>query len=324
MRETVIRAAKGKGVRGMNSIKGAAKSLAGSLLACTAMLTLAAVPAFAGPTMVTACGTLSADNVVYQLSANITTATTGDCLVLKGSHSALDLFGFTVTGPGVSSNGSGIKVKGDDDLVEGLNGFVEGFKYGATDEGRSTVGDEINLDYDHIGLRLRGHTDSWNNMEAAWSTTDGVLIDYCNDDCSISDVFSHDNGANGVTVIGSDGTRVLLFTATSNGGDGIHVGCMHHYCRDTEVKVADGYAGIGDASDPFGPNGVDGVVLDSSESKSRDQVSVVQATGNTIDLYDLTDDCGDNPFNLWFDNLYDTSKAGTMTSPACILTTLVL
>ncbi len=308
----------------MNSIKGAIKSLAGSLLACAAMLTLAAVPASAGPIAVSACGTLNGNNVVYQLSANITTATTGDCLILRGNHSALDLFGFTVTGPGASSHGSGIKVKGDNDLIEGLNGFVEGFKYGATDEGNSTVGDEINLDYDHTGLRLNGHTDSWNNMETAWSTTDGVVIEYCSDDCSVSDVFTHDNGGNGVTVTGSNGTRVLLFTATSNGGDGIHVGCMHFYCRDSGVKVTDGYAGIGDASDPFGPNSVDGVVLDSSESRSRDQVSVVQATGNTIDLFDLTSNCGANPFNLWFDNLYDTSKAGSTTSPACILPTLTL
>ena len=51
------------------------------------------------PTPVTACGTLSGTSVIYRVMNNIS-GSTGNCIVLSGNHSALDLHGFTITGPG--------------------------------------------------------------------------------------------------------------------------------------------------------------------------------------------------------------------------------
>jgi hypothetical protein len=65
-------------------------------------------------------------------------------------------------------------------------------------------------------------------------------------------------------------------------------------------------------------------VLATSEATSRDQVSLVQAMGNTVDLFDMTANCGDNPYNLWFDNAYETSEAGTTSPAACILLSITL
>jgi hypothetical protein len=318
----------------MRSTKGTLRSLAPALLACAVVVALATPnrawakkPKVAAsgpdPTSVSACGTLSGNNVIYQVTGDITTAITGTCLTLSGSNSALDLHGFTITGPGGSSTGSGIKVTGNYDLVEGLNGLVTGFKFGVTDSGTGTVGDDINLSENDTGLfTSNSHFDRWTNMELAGNTSNGIYLFDCDDGCSMTDFFTHDNGLNGVLVVDSNYAKLDLFTSTSNGGDGVHVGlpcttgagCKH----DLGIVVTDGHSGIFGAADPLGPNAGFGVVLDLSEAKAQDKIAVVQATGNMIDLFDETANCGSNPFNLWFNNEYDTSKAGATPSPTCI------
>lgn len=319
----------------MNPKKGTLRSLVPALLVCAVVVALATpnrawakkapknAPSGPDPISVSACGTLSGNNIIYSVTADITTAATGNCLVLSGSNSALDLHGFTITGPGGSSTGSGIKVTGNYNLVEGLNGLVQGFKYGVTDSGDGTVGDDINLSSNGTGLFTSdSHFNTWTNMELAGNTTNGIYMYDCDDGCSMTDFFAHDNGLNGVLVVDSNYAKLDLFTSTSNGGDGVHVGlpcssgggCKH----DIGIAVTDGFAGISGGPDPVGPNGGDGVVLDLSEAKAQDKVAVVQATGNMVDLFDATANCGSNPFNLWFNNEYDTSQAGATPSPVCI------
>jgi len=309
----------------MSSTKRALKGLAPALLACAMLVTLRAAPALSAPTPpipVTACGILSADNAIYELTADISTSSNGSCLILKGSHSALDLHGFNITGPGESSKGSGIWIKGCNDLIQGADGTVSGFKFGATDQGTSTMGDSINFNDNFTGLLLDGQTDRWTNMEEAGNVENGIWFWYCYDDCSATDFYAHNNGANGALVEASYGAKLDLFTVSDNIGDGIHVGSTFRWLGNRSVDVVDGFAG--GAAPPgmmgsFGPNGVFGIELDTTEGRSQDQITFVRAAGNMIDLVDDTANCGKNPFNIWFDNDYDLSKAGNVPSPACIL-----
>jgi hypothetical protein len=306
----------------MSSINRTLKSLAPALLACAIALATTASVTLAAPTppvSVTACGILSANNTIYELTNDITTSTNGDCLVLKGSNSALDLHNFNIERSGQgSSHGSGILIKGDDDLIEGADGTVSGFRRGVTDLGRSTMGDGLNLDNNVIGLMLSGHTDRWTNMEEAGNSWYGIWFFFCSDDCSATDFFAASNGIHGVLVEASDGAKLDLFTATENTVDGIHIGAPHRIFRNKGVKVVDGFAG--DPETPlFGPNNEFGIVLDDSEAKAADQVAFVRAKGNIFDLVDETANCGNDPFNVWFDNDYLLSQAGGTSSPACIL-----
>lgn len=304
----------------MTLIKRALKNLAPALLACAMLVTLRAAPVLSAPTPpipVTACGTLSANNAIYELTADISTSSNGSCLIFKGSHSALDLHGLNITGPGASSsNGSGILVKGDHDLIEGADGAVTGFKFGATDEGNGTMGDSIDLNDNFTGLLLNGHTDRWTNMEEAGNVENGIWFWDCDDDCTATDFYAHNNGANGALVEKSDGAKLDLFTVSLNTGDGIHIGSSKTKDGNKGAEVVDGFAG---GLAPFLPNGVFGIELDSSEAKAQDQVTFVRAAGNMVDLIDDTAFCGNNPFNIWFDNDYVSSEAGTVSSPPCIL-----
>lgn len=315
----------------MSSIKDTWKSLAPALLVCAAVIVLAPNSAWArkahklkangpDPTPVSACGTLAGNNVIYQVTADISTAATGTCITLSGSNSAFDLHGFTISGPGGSSTGSGIAITGSHDVVEGINGLVMGFKVGVTDTGTGTAGDDINLSNNGTGLLVsNSRSNRWANLEATGNSNNGIYVFDCDEFCSISDFFSNTNGANGILVVDSNDVKVDLFITDSNVGDGVHIGlpCSQGPgCkRDTNIRVVDGFSGSVDGMDPFGPNGGSGIVLDQSEAKAQDQVSLVQSSGQMIDLFDATQNCGSNPFNLWFANDYDTSQAGT-TSPA--------
>jgi hypothetical protein len=268
------------------------------------------------PTAVTACGTLSGTSVIYQVMNNISTLSTGNCIVLSGHNSALDLHGFIITGPGGSSSGSGILVSGHNDVVEGLNGIVTGFSVGITDSGDSNNGDDINMTTNGTGLVISGNRSKWTNMSVDSSTFNGILVNG-GDDCVVSDFFSHDNGGHGILVKSSGGATVNLFVSNANGGDGVHVGCSSvDVCGGSSpgVSVLDGFAGPA-----FGAgtaNGGNGVVLDASESGSGEQVSLITAKGNKIDLFDVSSGCGTG--NLWFGNTADTSKAGVTPNPTCI------
>jgi hypothetical protein len=276
------------------------------------------------PTAVTACGTLSGNSVIYQVKNNIATSSTGNCIVLSGNNSALDLHGFTITGPGLLSLGSGILVTGANDVVEGFNGFVTGFLVGVTDSGSNNNGDDINMTANGTGLVMSGTTSKWANLSVDSSTSNGILLNGCADECLVTDAFVHDNGGHGILVksrsggdgsTGSDGATVDVFVSNDNGGDGVHVGCLAGVCGPSNaVSVLDGFAGPAFGSGD--PNSGRGVVIDSSEASSKEVISTVTATGNTIDLFDASSGCGTG--NLWFDNTAGSSQAGLTPNPTCI------
>src|ERR1700674_430861 len=103
---------------------------------------------------VTACGTLSLSNVIYVVTADITTTNTGNCLVLTGHDATLDLnkHNVTFTGTPGTSVGAGVKITGDYNVVDGFSGIVSGFAIGVLDQGSTTVGDDINMVSNGIGL----------------------------------------------------------------------------------------------------------------------------------------------------------------------------
>ena len=271
----------------------------------------------AAPTGVTGCGTLSGNSLIYKLTKDITTSSTGNCIVLSGHNSVLDLHGFNVTGPGLSSSGSGVLVTGNNDLVEGFNSTVSGFLVGVTDSSSNSNGDDINMDGNGTGMVLNGSTSRWTNLNVGDSSSDGIRLNGCQDECSLIDAYSHDNGGNGILVKSSPGATITLFTSNSNAGDGVHIGCSSGTGGCTAsagVAVLDGFAG---PAFGFGQaNNGNGVVLDATESGSKEQVSTVTATGNKIDLFDVSNNCGTG--NLWVDNTADTSKAGSTSNPTCI------
>ena len=84
--------------------------MAGELLAAV----LASLPAWAGPTEITACGTIS-QQVSYLLANNLFGSPGAVCLMITTSFVTIDLAGFNVTGPrgvGLSGDaGPGIAVR---------------------------------------------------------------------------------------------------------------------------------------------------------------------------------------------------------------------
>ncbi|MFZ1122368.1 MAG: hypothetical protein WAN81_19245 [Candidatus Binataceae bacterium] len=276
------------------------------------------------PTPISSCGTLSGNNTIYQLTQNINTSSTGNCIVLGGSDNTLDLQGFniTFTGAAGASKGAGLFIEStaNEDVVEGSNSTISGFQEGVLDEGANTVGDDINCGPNTVGLELAGSdsTEIWTNFSADSNTAQGVYLKSCGDECTISDFDASNNGADGVLITGSEGPRVSIFQATQNGGDGVHVGCSSSKCsggNNSEVKVGDAPIGFAGGAALTG-NAGDGLFLDKSESTAQDQIFLTFASGNGgIDLHDANNTCGDNH---WVHNQFGTAEAGTTPNPSCI------
>jgi len=302
-------------------------ALAMSLVFTQAAFAKAKKPHSVHDPAVTACGTLNLSNVIYVVTADINTASTGDCLVVTGHDASLDLNGhnITFTGSPGTSVGAGVKVTGAFNVVDGFNGTISGFAVGVLDNGGSTVGDDINMLSNGIGLELTGGTDIWTNFFAGSNTAQGVYLNSCSDECTISDFQSVGNTGDGVLITGSDGARASVFFISSNGGNGVHVGCSSSSCggggdegsNNFQVRIGDGPIGFDVAGQGgIDGNALDGVLLDKSEGSNRDQVFVIKSLHNTgIDLHDVTTTCGNNH---WFHNNYGTAKAGATVSPACI------
>ena len=272
------------------------------------------------PTSVTACGTLSGNNTIYQLTQNITTASTGNCIVLSGDNDTLNLQGYKITGPGAgTSTGSGISITttASTNVIEGFNSTISGFAIGVLDKATNTVGDSINMWDDGIGLELAsgGSTQMWTNFSAEHNTAQGVYIRSCADECGISDFVSSNNGGDGVLITGSATARVNVFTASDNGGAGVHIGCTSDCGTNSAVEVGDAPTGYITPGAITG-NAGDGIFLDKSESTAGDQVFLVKATGNRgYDLHDASSTCGSNH---WVANNYGTANANGVSNPACI------
>ncbi len=265
------------------------------------------------PTAVTACGTLSGGDTIYYLTADLTETGTGTCITLSGTGSALLLNGHTISGPGGSSTGDGIHITGTSDVIEGFNGTVQGFEIGIIDTGGGSVGDDFNVTDNVTGLELNSTaTTRFVNFSSFDNTGNGVLIDDCGEHCSVLDFSSTDNGANGVLIEGSTFPLADVFVTTGNTGAGVFVGGTGTGPRNTHAVIADAFT-----SAPVGvsDNTSYGIVIGTSDATSNDFVTTVEADDNLIDLYDENSTCGDD---LWFNNSFTSSKAGTVTSPACI------
>jgi hypothetical protein len=265
------------------------------------------------PTAVSACGTLSGGDTIYYLTADLTETGTGTCITLSGTGSALLLNGFNITGPGATSTGDGIHITGTSDVIEGFNGTVQGFEIGIIDTGGGSVGDDFNVTDNVTGLELNSTaTTRFVNFSSFDNTGNGVLIDDCGEHCSVLDFSSNDNGANGVLIEGSTFPLADVFIATGNTDSGVQVGGTGTSTRNTHTVIADAFT-----SSPVGvsDNTSYGIVITTSDATSNDFVTTIEAADNLIDLYDENTTCGDN---LWFNNSFTSSKAGTATSPACI------
>jgi hypothetical protein len=278
------------------------------------------------PTSVTGCGTLSGDNTIYQLTTNITTSSTGNCIVLSGSNDTLNLAGYSITGPGAAtSTGAGVRVTGSTNVIEGFNTTISGFAVGVMDRAANTLGDSINMTYNGIGLEVTnggfsgsGTTQMWANFYADYNTAQGLYLYNCADECVATDFDASNNGADGVLITGSADARVNVFTAYDNGGAGVHVGCAFGCGTNSTITVVDAPIGVISTPAVTGNKG-DGIFLDASESSAQDQVVLVKATGNGVtsgyDLHDATATCGSNH---WVSNNFGTADANGVPNPACI------
>ncbi len=278
------------------------------------------------PTSVSACGTLSGTNTIYELTQNIITASTGNCIVLSGSNDTLNLQGYNITGPGAAtSTGDGIRVTGSTDVIEGFNSTISGFAVGVMDRAANTLGDSVNMTYNGIGLEVTnggfsgsGTTQMWVNFYADYNTAQGAYLYNCADECAITDFDASNNGADGVLITGSATARVNVFTADDNGGAGVHVGCTSGCGTNSMITVGDAPIGVVSTPAVTGNKG-DGIFLDKSESAAIDQVFLVKATGNGLtsgyDLHDASTTCGSNH---WVANNYGTADANGTSNPACI------
>ena len=283
------------------------------------------------PTDITACGTYSASNTIYLLTANISTTSTGTCITLSGDDTTLALQGFNITYTGVGTQtGDGILIKStaNEDVIEGGGSEVSGFAVGVLDQGANTAGDDMITVGNGIGLELNGTstgTEIWTNIDSSSNTAQGIFINRCTDECGVSDFFVSDNGGDGVLVTGSEGPRLSVFSAEGNGGAGVHVGCTstNSNCSghaNSEVKIGDAPEGAGGPDTPgVTGNAGDGIFLDQSEATVKDQVYLIFAGGNGVssgyDLHDASSTCGNNH---WVTNDYDTAQAAGVSNPACI------
>ena len=265
------------------------------------------------PTAVSACGTLATADTIYYLTTNLTETGTGTCITLSATGSALLLNGYNITGPGASSIGDGIHITGTSDVVEGFNSTISGFEIGLIDTGGGSVGDDFNVTDNVIGLELASSaTTRFVNFSSFSNTGNGIFINGCGAHCSVLDFSSTDNGSNGLLIEGSTFPLADVFIAVGNGGSGVQVGGTTSGNRNTHAVIADAFL-----SSPVGisDNTSYGVVIGTSDNTSNDFVTTVEASTNLIDLYDQNTTCG---ANLWFNNSFTSSKAGTATSPACI------
>lgn len=285
---------------------------------------------------------LTGTSTIYLVTQNLTeTVAGGTCITLGGSDNTLALQGFDITGPGTvtdlgtpmcafaGSTGNGIRIQGsaNEDVIEGGGGEITGFAVGVLDQGNNTAGDDVLTIGNGVGLKMNGAaeaTELWTNLDSSENSMQGIFVDSCGDECGASDFFTGNNCADGVLVTGSAGPRLNVFLSVDNGGAGVHVGCTSGCGTNSEVKVGDAPEGeTGDSSPGVTGNAGDGIFLDASEATTKDQVFLINASGNHttsgFDLHDASSTCGDNH---WVTNTFNpptgTTRAGTVSSPACI------
>ena len=278
------------------------------------------------PTTIAPCTSattnLAGSNIIYTLTTSFSTTFTGICIKVTGNNNLLILdSSVTISGPG---SGIGIDIEGNNNTINGRAGTISGFATGVLDDGKGTLGDDLDLTGNVTGLKLTGHTVRWLNVAAFSNTGNGIWISGCSGQdssqtagCTITDFFTGNNGLDGLLINnGSDGATAALFISTGNTGNGVHVGGPLGGAGNSEVVIDDAAV----ESPTIGANGLDGIFLDASENGAADTVTGIIAGNNGgIDLHDATTNCGSSGhFNLWSSLSFGTSKAGATTSPVCI------
>lgn len=279
------------------------------------------------PTTVAPCtsGTtiLGANNTIYTLESSFSTTFMGTCIKLTGSNDLL-LLGSSVTVTGPGAVGIGIDIEGSNDTLNGRAGTVSGFATGILDHGKGTLGEDVDVTGNVTGLELTGRTVRWVNVGSFSNTGNGIWLNACTGQdssqtagCALSDFFTASNTLDGLLINnGSNGASAAVFVSMSNTGNGVHVGGTTAGAGNSEVVLDDAAVETPTIAD----NGGDGIFLDTSENGAADTVTGIIAGSNTgIDLHDATTNCGSSgSFNLWSSLIFDTSKAGATSSPACI------
>ena len=274
------------------------------------------------PTPVSACGTLSASDTIYYLTTNITTASTGNCITLSGSHSGLNLYGYNITGPGTgTSTGYGIYITGTMDVVEGFDSTISGFRDGIYDNGTQILGDDLNVTGNVTGLLVgsSGYRHTWTNLSSYSNTGNGIWFNGCARGCVLADSATYDNGLDGLLVQGTDEFNGSVFIAADNGTNGVELGGTAGN-TNTDAHIVDafitGLTWLNPPYDAVSGNTQNGILVDSGEID--DQISTIYAEGNGAtywDLHDANTTCGTD---LWYNNTFTTSRAGSTSSPTCI------
>ncbi len=279
------------------------------------------------PTAVSTCGTLNLSDTIYYLTANLTETGTGTCITLSGSHSGLNLYGYSITGPDTATSktsaGYGIEITGTMDVVQGFDATISGFLAGVYDNGTQIFGDDLNFTGNVTGLLVgsRGHTHDWSNLTAYSNFGNGLWFDGCADDCFLSDSSTYDNALDGLLVQGTSGFNASVLIASDNTTNGIELGGTGDNAN-SDAHVADVFiTGLTWLNPPYyavSGNTENGILLDSGETE--DQITTIYAKGNGngttyFDLHDANTTCGTD---LWYNNTFTTSRAGSTSTPACI------
>jgi hypothetical protein len=214
------------------------------------------------------------------------------------------------------------------DVVEGFDSTIKGFLAGVYDNGTQILGDDINVTGNVTGLLVgsSGHTHDWSSMGAYSNYGNGIWFDGCADDCFVTDFATYDNALDGLLVQGTSGFNASIFVAADNGTNGVELGGTdgnenaHAHLVDAYIT---GLPYINPPGDALSGNTHNGILIDSGDT--YDQVSTVYAADNGngttyFDLKDANTNCtytaGES--NLWYNNTYTTSEAGTTHPATCM------
>ena len=293
-----------------------AKSSNCARFAGRAILIAAAIAVSAGPVNAAAkkikkCQTISKAGF-YQLSRNLTTTSTGVCLLISAPGVILNLNGFGLTGPGA---GTGIQIAANNVFIDGNDKTgkdrdITNFAIGIEDDGNNAVvenfGVPMNTD---TGLYVNGASGStFGTFGAGNNTKHGIHLRNANR-IVIHNLGPSNNGTYGVWAETSSNNLIDQFFSTTNSIADFYFGCS-----------ATGPAGAACVGFNSASNVVASGQMVSSpgEGMAIDEGSlgnVISDTGQnanaTFDVFDGNTLCGTN---LWFENVYTTSNEPTCTN----------
>jgi hypothetical protein len=240
--------------------------------------------------MVTACGCSITSGGVYIVAQDlVSTRSNGDCVTIVTKNVVLNLDGHSLTGPGNSSNGSGIRIKASSVWVEGQGmaaqrAEITGWRYGIENEGK-----EVFVE----------------NVSATGNAKAGIVFLKATDS-KIVNFDTSSNSGYGVWLSSGDDNQIGTGTASHNVLDGILVGCA----VSARGTCASG-GGKSQSSTIYGitanTNGLGGITV--QFDSDFNQIGNCSASGNSNG--DLNDggagaSCA---HNLWFADTGTVNKA---------------